>query len=94
MKPTGIIRRIDDLGRIVIPKEIRRVQCVRENDPIEIYATDEGILLKKYDSTKSIKGLIQELEEIVLDAHELEQRHTLLGVIKDFKTALCNERKE
>lgn len=49
MKATGIVRRIDDLGRIVIPKEIRRNLRIRQTDPIEIYTDAEGqIILKKY----------------------------------------------
>ena len=49
MKATGIVRRIDDLGRIVIPKEIRRTLRIRESDPIEIFTGREGeIILKKY----------------------------------------------
>ena len=49
MKATGIVRRIDDLGRVVIPKEIRRTLHIRESDPIEIYTDREGqIILKKY----------------------------------------------
>lgn len=49
MKATGIVRRIDDLGRIVIPKEIRRTLRIREADPLEIYTDREGeIILKKY----------------------------------------------
>lgn len=49
MKATGIVRRIDDLGRVVIPKEIRRTMHIREGDPLEIY-TDEGgrVIFKKY----------------------------------------------
>lgn len=51
MKTTarGIIRRIDDLGRIVIPKEIRRKFKINEGAPLEIYITEEGILLKPYN---------------------------------------------
>ena len=49
MKATGIVRRIDDLGRIVIPKEIRRTLRIREGDPLEIFTDREGeIILKKY----------------------------------------------
>ena len=48
MKATGIVRRIDDLGRIVIPKEIRRTLHIRESDPLEIFTDREGqIILKK-----------------------------------------------
>ena len=42
MKATGIVRRIDDLGRVVIPKEIRRTMRIREGDPLEIYTDREG----------------------------------------------------
>lgn len=49
MKATGIVRRIDDLGRVVIPKEIRRTMKIREGDPLEIYTDREGeVIFKKY----------------------------------------------
>ena len=48
MKATGIIRRIDDLGRVVIPKEIRRSLRIREGDPLEIYTTKDGVHFRKY----------------------------------------------
>ncbi len=49
MKATGIVRRIDDLGRVVVPKEIRRTLRIREGDPLEIFTSSEGeIILKKY----------------------------------------------
>ena len=49
MKATGIVRRIDDLGRVVVPKEIRRTLRIREGEPLEIFTNREGgIVLKKY----------------------------------------------
>ena len=49
MKATGIVRRIDDLGRVVIPKEIRRTMRIREGDPLEIFTdTDGEVVFKKY----------------------------------------------
>lgn len=49
MRATGIIRRIDDLGRVVIPKEIRRTMGIREGDPLEIYTDRDGcVIFKKY----------------------------------------------
>ena len=49
MKATGIVRRIDELGRIVVPKEIRRTLRIREGDPLEIFTDKDGeIILKKY----------------------------------------------
>ena len=49
MKATGIVRRIDDLGRVVIPQEIRRTMRIREGDPLEIYTSSDGeVIFKKY----------------------------------------------
>ena len=51
MKATGIVRRIDDLGRIVIPKELRRTMSIKEGDPMEIFVDDgDSIVIKKYGS--------------------------------------------
>ena len=49
MRATGIIRRVDDLGRVVIPKEIRRNLGIREGDPLEIFVENGCICLRKYD---------------------------------------------
>ena len=49
MKSTGIVRKIDDLGRVVIPKELRRTLNINECDPLEIFIEDESIILKKYN---------------------------------------------
>lgn len=56
MKATGIVRRIDDLGRVVIPKEIRRTLRIKEGDPLEIYVDRGGeIILKKYSPIRELK---------------------------------------
>lgn len=58
MTATGIVRRIDDLGRIVVPKEIRRVLRIKEGDPMEIFTNHEGeILLKKYSPIGELKSI-------------------------------------
>ena len=58
MKATGIVRRIDDLGRVVIPKEIRRTLRIREGDPLEIFTDREGeIILKKYSPIGELSNL-------------------------------------
>ena len=54
MKATGIVRRIDELGRIVIPKEIRRVLRIHEGDPIEIFTDENGVRLQKYARIREI----------------------------------------
>ena len=48
MKSTGIVRKVDDLGRIVLPIELRRVLDIEDKDPLEIYVDDDTIVLKKY----------------------------------------------
>ena len=49
LKSTGMVRRIDDLGRVVLPIELRRVMDIRDGDPLEIYVDGEKIILKKYE---------------------------------------------
>lgn len=53
MKPLGIVRRIDDIGRVVIPKDIRRQYNLEEGDPLEFFTTEEGILLKKFNQAEN-----------------------------------------
>ena len=64
MKATGIVRRIDDLGRVVVPKEIRRVLRIREGDPLEIYTGGEGeVILKKYSPINELSQFADEYAE-------------------------------
>lgn len=61
MKATGIVRRIDDLGRVVIPKEIRRTMRIREGDPLEIYTDREGeVIFKKYSPIGELQAFAAE----------------------------------
>ena len=65
MKATGIVRRVDDLGRVVIPKEIRRTLRIREGDPLEIYTEkDGGVIFRKY----SPMGDLQDFATQICDA--------------------------
>ena len=64
MKATGIVRRIDDLGRVVIPKEIRRTIRIREGDPLEIYTDkDGGVIFKKYSLLGGLSDFAAQLCE-------------------------------
>ncbi len=66
MKATGIFRRIDELGRIVIPKEIRKNLKIREGDNIEIYiSNNEEIILRKYSSLKNIQDFAQRFTDSI-----------------------------
>ena len=62
MKATGIVRRIDDLGRVVIPKEIRRTMRIREGDPLEIYTNRDGeVIFKKYSLMNGVEDFASQL---------------------------------
>lgn len=69
MKATGIVRRIDDLGRVVIPKEIRRTLRIREGDPLEIFVDRDGeVILKKYSPIGELGDFAREFAESLHDA--------------------------
>ena len=65
MKSTGVIRRIDDLGRIVIPKEIRKNLRIKEGDNLEVFIDNEDVILKKYSMMNKINDLSQELTDAI-----------------------------
>ncbi|MDL4840476.1 stage V sporulation protein T [Aquibacillus rhizosphaerae] len=69
MKATGIVRRIDDLGRVVIPKEIRRTLRIREGDPLEIFVDREGeVILKKYSPISELGDFAKEYADALFDS--------------------------
>ena len=69
MKATGIVRRIDDLGRVVIPKEIRRTLRIREGDPLEIFVDREGeVILKKYSPINELGDFAREYAEALYES--------------------------
>ena len=66
MKATGIVRRVDDLGRIVIPKEIRRTLRIREGDPLEIYTEkDGGVIFRKYSPMGDLQDFAAQMCEAI-----------------------------
>jgi len=69
VKATGIVRRIDDLGRVVIPKEIRRTLKIREGDPLEIFVDRDGeVILKKYSPIGELGDFAQEYADSLYEA--------------------------
>ena len=69
MKATGIVRRIDDLGRVVIPKEIRRTMRIREGDPLEIFIGRDGeVILKKYSPMENYSNLPKNTPKLLMIA--------------------------
>ena len=72
MKATGIVRRIDDLGRVVIPKEIRRTMRIREGDPLEIFTSNDGdVIFKKYSPIGELAGFAAQYAEVMLKGTNL-----------------------
>ena len=66
MKATGIVRRIDDLGRVVIPKEIRRTMRIREGDPLEIYTDADGeVIFKKYSPIGELSSITGQYADVL-----------------------------
>ena len=89
MRATGIVRRIDDLGRIVIPKEIRRTLRIKEGDPLELYTTRDGeVVFKKYhyaddadwDKAKAIVKALTDLPFALYDHYGDIQKFTKMGM--------------
>lgn len=65
MRATGIVRRIDDLGRVVIPKEIRRTLKIHEGDPLEIFTDGGAVVFKKYKPDDDIGTMTSDLSEVL-----------------------------
>lgn len=71
MKATGIVRRIDDLGRVVIPKELRRTLRICEGDPLEIFTGSEGITFRKYSALEGNMALAEACVKAAFNAFQL-----------------------
>ncbi|KGX83490.1 stage V sporulation protein T [Pontibacillus marinus] len=91
MKATGIVRRIDDLGRVVIPKEIRRTLRIREGDPLEIFVDREGeVILKKYSPISELGDFAKEYADALFDS----LGHTVLICDRDEFIAVSGASKK
>lgn len=91
MKATGIVRRIDELGRVVIPKEIRRTLRIHEGDPLEIYVDREGgVILKKYSPIGELGDFAREYADSI---HQ-SVSHTVLICDKDAVIAVSGSNKK
>ncbi len=91
MKATGIVRRIDDLGRVVIPKEIRRTLRIREGDPLEIFTDREGeIILKKYSPIGELTEFAGEYVESLFET----TRHIAVITDRDGVIAVSGSSKK
>ena len=96
MKATGIVRRIDDLGRVVIPKEIRRTMRIREGDPLEIYTSKEGeVIFKKYSLLGDLDDFSAEICETMSKSTEqtvaVADRDAVIAISGGFKRELLGK---
>ena len=98
MKATGVIRRVDDLGRIVIPKEIRRQLKIGESDPVEIFLSRDGeIILKPYRTDYILRKADdwEELEDpqgkVIAQGHRLSAEEILSALGVDFQMQTLKE---
>jgi len=96
MKATGIVRRIDDLGRVVIPKEIRRTLRIREGDPLEIFVDREGeVILKKYSPIRELGEFAKEYADSLFEATGhitcITDRDTIIAVAGASKKEYLNK---
>jgi AbrB family transcriptional regulator, stage V sporulation protein T len=97
MKATGIVRRIDDLGRVVIPKEIRRTLRIREGDPLEIFTDREGgVILKKYSPIGELSDFAKEyaeaLQQSIGNAVLICDKDTIIAVSGTTKKEYLDKR--
>lgn len=91
MKATGIVRRIDDLGRVVIPKEIRRTLRIREGDPLEIFVDRDGeVILKKYSPIGELGDFAKEYADSLYES----LNHTVLISDRDTVIAVAGASKK
>ena len=88
MKVTGIVRRIDDLGRVVIPKEIRRTMNIKEGDPLEFFVSGRTLILKKYQpSTEKLA------EDCVKFVNKVRNNITSIGFCGDTTAVVLKNGK-
>jgi stage V sporulation protein T len=82
MRATGILRRIDELGRVVIPKEIRRSMRIKEGDALEIFVDNGFLCLRKYEAEKEFSAEIKALEDDILNQYFMTDNKDEINIIK------------
>ena len=93
MKATGIVRKMDELGRIVIPKELRRTLHIKVGDPIEIFTADDGVIaLRKYEPSNSVLSYLERLEALI-NNEEFRHKNKMLVKIAELEALLKIEEQ-
>ncbi len=92
MKATGVVRRIDDLGRIVIPKEIRRTLRIRDGETMEIYVDKELVALKKYSPMDDLEDISKRFVDAIYQS--LQQKQNIIVTDRDKVIAAAGNLKK
>lgn len=97
MKATGVVRRIDDLGRIVIPKELRRTMRIKEGDSLEIYIDgNERVVLKKYSPVQNVNDFVVEFVESIYSSYKkdiiITDNEVVIAVAGGYKKDLVGKK--
>lgn len=92
MLGTGIIRHIDNLGRLVIPKELRNKFGIRDGGPVEIFTDSNSIILRRYYAADSIKEIVDHLRASLEEAEELNNRDKALELADKLSQLLQGEK--
>ncbi len=96
MKQTGVTRKIDELGRIVIPKEIRKNLGIRDGESLEIYTSDDSIILKKYYEVKKLEDVCDKLCEMIKNIYDVnilitDREKVVSSSIRNYKDKLLDK---
>lgn len=94
MKATGVVRNVDNLGRVVLPKEIRRTLRIGVNDPVEFYTDGKGIYIKKYDTAGCAMQMLDNMERSIRLSETLMHQTTvdaLLGKVQEMRIIVLKE---
>jgi len=94
MRATGIIRRIDDLGRVVIPKEIRRTMRIHDGDPFELFIDGNKVCFQKYDTTEQPEEMVQDLINLIKEGFDIKCSKEVLLKLNEVIDILKSERQE
>ena len=95
MKATGIVRAVDSLGRLVLPKELRRSFGISEGDPMEFFVEGDGIFVKKFDAAADIEQLLDGVERSLWMKETMvqpTQLHALLDKVEEMKAIIKSEK--
>ena len=98
MKSTGVVRRVDDLGRIVIPRDIRRMMQIKESEPMEFFVDKDAIVIKKIETnsytlrqTEDWVELLDEKGKVLVEGHSLRPEEILTALNIDFEVEEVEE---